>query len=114
MNQPWQASSDHLRLSVRLTPNGGRDSIDGIETGSDGQSYLKARVSVAPEKGKANKALIALLARNMGIPKSSLELVSGDTAQKNPPDRGRAGGSDAKIKRYREGLIRPFPSWRAR
>ncbi|NTF43603.1 DUF167 domain-containing protein [Rhizobium rhizogenes] len=82
MNQPWQASSDHLRLSVRLTPNGGRDAIDGIETGSDGQSYLKARVSVAPEKGKANKALIALLARNMGIPKSSLELVSGDTARK--------------------------------
>ncbi len=82
MNQPWQASSDHLRLSVRLTPNGGRDSIDGVETGSDGQSYLKARVSVAPEKGKANKALIALLARNMGIPKSSLELVSGDTARK--------------------------------
>ncbi|MGV1758582.1 DUF167 domain-containing protein [Rhizobium sp. A22-96] len=82
MNQPWQASSDHLRLSVRLTPNGGRDSIDGVETGSDGQSYLKARVSVAPEKGKANKALIALLARSMGIPKSSLELVSGDTARK--------------------------------
>ncbi|TIX92692.1 DUF167 domain-containing protein [Rhizobium sp. P44RR-XXIV] len=82
MNQPWQASSDHLRLCVRLTPNGGRDSIDGIETGSDGQSYLKARVSVAPEKGKANKALIALLARSMGIPKSSLELVSGDTERK--------------------------------
>lgn len=82
MNKPWQASSDHLRLSVRLTPNGGRDAIDGIESGSDGECYLKARVSVAPEKGKANKALIALVAKSLGISKSSLSLVSGDTARK--------------------------------
>ncbi|AYG67670.1 MULTISPECIES: DUF167 domain-containing protein [unclassified Rhizobium] len=82
MNEPWQASSDHLRLSIRLTPNGGRDAIDGVETGSDGESYLKARVSAVPEKGKANKALIALLAKRLGIPKSSLSLISGDTARK--------------------------------
>lgn len=82
MSEPWQAFPDHLRLSVRLTPNGGRDAIDGLETGSDGESYLKARVSVAPEKGKANKALIVLLAKSLGIPKSSLALVSGDTARK--------------------------------
>lgn len=82
MNKPWQASSDRLRLSVRLTPNGGRDAIDGIESGSDGECYLKARVSVAPEKGKANKALIALVAKSLGISKSSLSLVSGDTARK--------------------------------
>ena len=82
MNEPWQASSDHLRLSIRLTPNGGRDAIDGVETGSDGECHLKARVSAVPEKGKANKALIALLAKSLGIPKSSISLVSGDTARK--------------------------------
>ena len=82
MNEPWQASSDHLRLSVRLTPNGGRDAIDGVETGSDGESYMKVRVSVAPEKGKANKALIALLAKHLDIPKSSLAVLSGETARK--------------------------------
>ncbi|MGV1791512.1 DUF167 domain-containing protein [Rhizobium sp. A37_96] len=82
MSKPWQAFPDHLRLSVRLTPNGGRDAIDGLETGSDGESYLKARVSAAPEKGKANKALIVLLAKSLGIPKSSLALLSGDTARK--------------------------------
>ena len=82
MNKPWQASSDHLGLSVRLTPNGGRDAIDGVETGSEDECYLKARVSVAPEKGKANKALIALIAKSIGIPKSALSLVSGDTARK--------------------------------
>ena len=41
-----------------------------------------ARVGRAGEKGKANKALIALLAKSIGIPKSSLELLSGDTARK--------------------------------
>ncbi len=82
MSKPWQAFPDHVRLSVRLTPNGGRDAIDGLETGSDGDCYLKARVSVAPEKGKANKALIGLLSKSLGIPKSTLALVSGDTARK--------------------------------
>ncbi len=82
MNKAWQAFPDHVRLSVRLTPNGGRDAIDGLEAGSDGECYLKARVSVAPEKGKANKALIALLSKSLGIPKSTLALVSGDTARK--------------------------------
>ncbi|MDK4705861.1 MULTISPECIES: DUF167 domain-containing protein [unclassified Rhizobium] len=82
MNKAWQAFPDHLRLSVRLTPNGGRDAIDGLETAADGECYLKARVSAAPEKGKANKALIALLSKSLGIPKSTLALIGGDTARK--------------------------------
>lgn len=82
MNSAWQAQPDHLRLFVRLTPNGGRDAIDGIETGADGESHLKARVCAVPEKGKANKALIALLAKSLRIPKSSLSVISGDTARK--------------------------------
>ncbi|MCZ3375936.1 DUF167 domain-containing protein [Rhizobium sp. AG207R] len=82
MSKAWQTFPDHVRLSVRLTPNGGRDAIDGLETGADGECYLKARVSAAPEKGKANKALIALLSKSLGIPKSTLSIVSGDTARK--------------------------------
>jgi uncharacterized protein len=78
----WQAESDHVRLAVRLTPNGGRDAIDGIEVTADGAAYLKARVSAAPEKGKANIALIALLAKMLRTPKSSISLVSGDTMRK--------------------------------
>ena len=73
---------DHVRLTVRLTPNGGRDAIDGWETGADGESHLKARVSDPPDKGKANKALIALIARAAGTPKSAVSLISGDTQRK--------------------------------
>ncbi len=82
MTTAWKIFDDHVRLAVRLTPNGGRDAIDGIETEGDGESHLKARVTAVPEKGKANKALIALLSKALGTPKSSIELISGDTSRK--------------------------------
>ncbi len=81
MIRPYKAFADHLRLAVRLTPNGGRDAIDGVELKAEGEAHLKARVSCVPEKGKANKALVALLAKALGVPKSSVSVVSGDTAR---------------------------------
>jgi len=74
--------SDHVRLTVRLTPNGGRDAMDGWETGADGEGHLKARVSDPPDRGKANKALIVLVAKAAGVAKSAVSLVSGDTQRK--------------------------------
>jgi uncharacterized protein YggU (UPF0235/DUF167 family) len=81
VNGAWQLFRGHVKLSVRLTPNGGRDAIDAVETGADGVAYLKARVSAIPEKGRANKALIALVANSLGVPKSSVSLLAGDTAR---------------------------------
>jgi len=74
--------ADHIRLSIKLTPNGGRDAIDGIETDAEGNAFLKARVSAVPEDGKANKALIALLSKKLRVPKSSISFISGETARK--------------------------------
>lgn len=82
MDRPWTSFDGHLRLSVRLTPNGGRDALEKIEASSEGDMVLKARVSAVPENGKANKALIALLAKSLRIPKTSISLISGDTARK--------------------------------
>nr|WP_153458479.1 DUF167 family protein [Sinorhizobium fredii] len=73
---------DHARLTVRLTPNGGRDAIDGFETAADGEEHLKVRVRAVPEKGKANEALIALLAKALGLARNRITLVSGDTQRK--------------------------------
>lgn len=78
----WQKRDDHVRLPVRLTPSGGRDAIDGVEQDADGRAYLKARVSAVPEGGKANKALIVLLAKKLRLPKSSITFISGETARK--------------------------------
>jgi uncharacterized protein len=78
----FSAFQNHLRLTVRLTPNGGRDAIDGIETDAEGKAYLKARVAAVPENGKANKALVALLSKTLRIPKSKVGFISGETARK--------------------------------
>ncbi|NKL76265.1 DUF167 domain-containing protein [Rhizobium leguminosarum] len=82
MSRPWSLFDDHLRLAVRLTPNGGRDALDGIEADGKGEAFLKARVTAVPEKGKANKALMLLIAKSLRIPKSSVSLVSGETGRK--------------------------------
>jgi uncharacterized protein len=75
------ADAGVVRLAVRLTPNGGRDAIDGWERSADGAVSVKARVSVPPEGGKANKALIALLSKALRVPKTSVEIVSGETSR---------------------------------
>lgn len=82
MSSYFETYPDHIRVTVRLTPNAGRDGIDGIETGADGDEWLKARVTAVPEKGKANKALIELLAKSLRVPKSSITVMSGDTGRK--------------------------------
>lgn len=63
------------RLAVRVTPNAKADAV----TVEEGQ--VKVRVTVVPEDGKANKAVIALLAKALGVSKSSLTIVRGETAR---------------------------------
>ena len=81
MTSPCRLGHDHILLAVRLTPNGGRDAFDGVEVGADGLAHLKARVTAVPEKGKANKALVALLSKTLKVPKSSISVVSGETSR---------------------------------
>lgn len=81
MSDWFSRHDDHCRLTVRLTPNGGRDRIDGVEQRDDGSAHLKARVSAPPEDGKANKALVQLLAKELGLAKSAVSILSGETAR---------------------------------
>ncbi|OYW68126.1 MAG: hypothetical protein B7Z40_04285 [Bosea sp. 12-68-7] len=78
---PWTATADGLRLSVRLTPRGGRDAIDGIEILSDGRPVLQARVRAAPSEGEANAALLALIAHALDLPRSAVTLAAGASAR---------------------------------
>lgn len=66
---------------LRVTPNAGRDSIDGVETRDDASIVLRVRVAAVPDKGKANAAVIALLAKTLRLPKSAMTLVSGDISR---------------------------------
>jgi uncharacterized protein YggU (UPF0235/DUF167 family) len=81
MAQPFTPVEGGLLVEVRLTPRGGRDALDGLETMADGRIVLKARVSAAPEGGKANVALVKLLAAAAGLPASRAAIVAGATAR---------------------------------
>jgi hypothetical protein len=78
---PWSAFAAGVVLSVRLTPKGGRDSIDGIERLVDGRSVLKVRVRAVPSEGEANAALVRLLAKAVGVPPRDVALNAGATAR---------------------------------
>lgn len=77
----FSATAEGLRLAIRLTPRGGRDALDGIETLSDGREVLKLRVRAAPTEGEANAALIALVAKLFDVPRSRVGLVAGASAR---------------------------------
>jgi uncharacterized protein YggU (UPF0235/DUF167 family) len=77
----WRASAGGIDFSVRLTPKGGADRMEGLEHGADGRAYLKARVRAVPEKGAANKALERLVAGWLGVPASAVSVVAGGTSR---------------------------------
>ena len=64
-------------LAIRLTPRGGADRIDGETKDAAGRSFWAVRVRAVPEDGKANAALIALIAKSVGVPASAVRLVRG-------------------------------------
>jgi len=64
-------------LSIRLTPKGGRDSIDGVEQLANGRSVLKVRVRAPASEGEANAALVKLIAKAIGVAPREVELVAG-------------------------------------
>jgi uncharacterized protein len=79
--RPWAVVPAGVALTVRLTPRGGRDAIDGIEVLSDGRCVLKARVRAPASEGEANAELIRLIARALGVAPRSIALAAGATAR---------------------------------
>ncbi|WP_425262539.1 DUF167 domain-containing protein [Sphingobium cyanobacteriorum] len=94
MPSAWSQAGNDLLLCVRLTPGSAKEAIGGGWTDAQGARWLSARVRAVPEKGKANSALIALLAKRLDWPRSAILLESGDT---NRLKRLRitGGGGDA-------------------
>ncbi len=64
---------------MRLTPKAGRDGIEGLKPTADGGVELAVKVTAVPEHGKANDALLRLLAKRLKLPVSALQLVAGAT-----------------------------------
>ena len=70
-----------MQLAVRVTPKGGRDAVDGWTRDAGGRPLLKVRVAAAASEGAANAAVVALLAKALRRPKSTLSIVAGQAAR---------------------------------
>jgi hypothetical protein len=70
-----------VRLAVRVTPRAGRDAIEGWTADAAGRAVLKLRVAASATDGQANAAVLALLAKALGVAKSHLSLIGGQTAR---------------------------------
>lgn len=86
-----------MRISARVIPRARRDAIEGFVDG-----VLRLRVTAAPQDGSANQAVVKLLAKRLGLPRSSVVLVRGAKSRDKvieisgldlPSIRGRLAGS---------------------
>jgi uncharacterized protein len=78
---PWRYSTQGISITLRVTPRGGRDDIDGVETLANGRSVVKVRVRAIADGGEANRVVMELLAKALGVPKAKVRILSGTTSR---------------------------------
>ncbi len=76
-----RARANGVTLRLKVAPRARHDRIDGIAPAGDGGDVLKVSVTAAPERGRANAAVVALLARELRIPKTSISIMAGETGR---------------------------------
>jgi uncharacterized protein len=95
---PARPTATGIILQVRLTPKSSADEVSGVEDTASGRA-LKARVRAIPDKGKANDALIKLLAGWLRCPQSRLSLASGGKSRiKQVSVEGEPGALLARLR----------------
>ncbi|MDZ4783641.1 MAG: DUF167 domain-containing protein [Planctomycetia bacterium] len=75
MNVRLEQRTEGVILPVKASPGARENALRGVH---DGQ--LKVSVTAAPEKGKANKAIIEVLARTLDLKRSQIEIIAGETS----------------------------------
>jgi uncharacterized protein len=77
----WRYSTQGISVALRVTPRGGRDEIGGLEALANGRIVVKIRVRAIAEGGEANRAVVELLAKALGVPKARVRVLSGATSR---------------------------------
>ena len=77
MSPPYEAAADGVRIAVRLSPKASRAGVAGLGADAEGRAYVKMRVTAPAQDGKANAALLKLLAKEWGLARGSLRIGSG-------------------------------------
>ncbi len=68
-------------IAIHVFPKSGKNAVEGIVKDANGKEWLKVRLTATPEDGKANKALIKILAKEWKCSPSSLTIISGETSR---------------------------------
>jgi uncharacterized protein (TIGR00251 family) len=74
---PVRTDKHGVVIDVRVTPKSSRSAVVGVESDAAGRRWLKVRVTAPPESGKANEALVKLLADALKIPKTAVSVERG-------------------------------------
>jgi uncharacterized protein len=76
-DHPLTLTGDGLRVAVRLAPQAKFDRLLGTAVAADGGRALKVSVTAPARGGRANEALLQLLARAWHLPRRNLSIVAG-------------------------------------
>lgn len=92
MTQYWRIQPDGVSVTVKVQPKSRRPGIQGRAAGANGPC-LRIGVSEAPEDGRANRAVCAVLAKALSVPNSAVAVTLGQTSRDktlhvagNPPE----------------------------
>ena len=80
--RPWRPVDGGLSVELQVTPGAKADRVEGVEVQADGTPVLRVRIKAPPADGKANQALVKLLAKRWGLAKSDVTLAAGATARR--------------------------------
>lgn len=94
-----EAGGRSVRLRLRVSAGASRRRILGVHGGA-----LKLSVNAPPEKGKANREVLSLVAETFGLAPSDVELVSGDTSPDKVVRLALPGGEALRRWTARRGL----------
>ena len=77
----FSSPARHMKIPVKVTPNARTTRVLGWEDDPQAGRVLRVRLQAPPVDGKANKALVAFLAKEFGVAKSGVKIVKGETSR---------------------------------
>jgi uncharacterized protein (TIGR00251 family) len=74
---PFSVAECGVRVRVRVTPRARKAGITGVKADAEGRPWLEVAVTAAPENGRANEALLKILAHAWRLPRRALRIAQG-------------------------------------
>lgn len=81
MTGPWRRQGEAISIDLKVIPNARVDVLEGVVLDAEGRPRLQLRIKAPPVDGKANAAVLRLLAKRLDCPRSTLSIVAGASAR---------------------------------